>query len=117
MLRLQRGEPCLYMSVEDARSRGIADWNRVEVFNDVGRFCVRVKISPAIRPGMLMHYHAWEDYQYEAGGGHRVVMASPINPLELAGGQPYLTVTAAMRQPGMSDRDTRVEVASAFVFL
>lgn len=110
MLRLQRGEPCLYMSVEDARSRGIGDWDRVEVFNDVGRFRVRVKISSSIRPGMLMHYHAWEDYQYEGGIGHRAVMASPINPLELVGGQPYLTVTAAMRQPGMSDRDTRVEV-------
>ncbi|MBK7252279.1 MAG: molybdopterin-dependent oxidoreductase [Gammaproteobacteria bacterium] len=110
MLRLQRGEPCLYMSVEDARSRGIADWDRVEVFNDVGRFRVRVKISPAMRPGMLMLYHAWEDYQHEGGVGHRVVMASPVNPVELAGGQPYMSATAAMHQPGMSDRDTRVEV-------
>ena len=110
MLRLQRGEPCLYISVEDARARGLADWDRVEVFNDVGRFRVRVKTSPAMRPGMLMHYHAWEDYQYEGGAGHRVVMASPINPLELAGDYPYLTTTGTMRQPGMSDRDTRVEV-------
>lgn len=110
MLRLQRGEPCLYVSVEDARERGINDWDRVEVFNDVGRFQVRVKISPAIRPGMVMIYHAWEDYQHEGGAGHRVVMASPINPLELAGGQPYLTAMSGMRQPGMSDRDTRVEI-------
>lgn len=110
MLRLQRGEPCLYMGVEDASRRGIKDWDRVEVFNDVGRFRVRVKISPAIAPGMLMHYHAFEDYQYEGGVGSRVVMASPINPVELAGGSPYLQTPGHMRQPGMSDRDTRVEV-------
>jgi hypothetical protein len=59
---------------------------------------------------MLMHYHAYEDYQFEGGAGHRVVMASPINPLELTGDYPYLTTTGTMRQPGMSDRDTRVEV-------
>ena len=110
MLRLQRGEPYLFISVEDAKARGLADWDRVEVFNDVGRFRVRVKISPAIPPGMLMHYHAYEDYQFEGGAGHRVVMASPINPLELTGDYPYLTTTGTMRQPGMSDRDTRVEV-------
>ena len=98
------------MSVEDARSRGIGDWDRVEVFNDVGRFRVRVKISPAMRPGMLMHYHAWEDYQYEGGIGSRVVAATPINLLELVGGQAFLTPMASMRQPGMSDRDTRVDV-------
>lgn len=110
MLRLQRGEPCLYMSIEDALKRGIEDWDRVEVFNDVGRFLVRVKISSSLPPGMLMHYHAWEDYQYEGGIGHRAVMASPINPVELASGYPYLSPTMGMRQPGMSDRDTRVEI-------
>lgn len=110
LLRLQRGEPCMYMANSDARERGISEWDRVEVFNDVGSFRVRVKMSPAIPPGMLMLYHAWEDYQHEGGVGHRVVMASPINPIELVGGQPYLTATGAKRQPGMSDRDTRVDV-------
>jgi anaerobic selenocysteine-containing dehydrogenase len=110
MLRLQRGEPCLFMSVEDARERGLSDWDRTEVFNDVGRFVVRVKISAAIRPGLLMHYHGWEDFQYEGGAGYRNVTPSPLNPLEMAGGYPYLAPQGYVRQPGMSDRDTRVEV-------
>jgi nitrate reductase alpha subunit len=110
MLRLQRGEPAIYLSAEDARARGVADWDRVEVSNDIGRFRVRVKISPAIRPGQVVMYHAWEDYQFEGGIGHRNVLATPLNPLSLVGGYPYLDPTFAARQPGMNDRDTRVEI-------
>jgi DMSO reductase family type II enzyme molybdopterin subunit len=110
MLRLQRGQPCLYVSTEDAQVRGLADWDRVEVSNDVGRFRVRVKISPAIRPGQVVMYHAWEDYQFEGGIGHRNVIATPINPLGFVGGYPYLDPMFGVRQPGMSDRDTRVEI-------
>jgi len=110
ILRLQRGEPCLYVSVEDARQRGLDDWDRVEVFNDVGRFVVRVKPSPAIRPGEVVIYHAWEDYQFEGCIGYRNLLPSPINPLELVGGYPFLDPTFMIRQPGMSDRDTRVEM-------
>jgi DMSO reductase family type II enzyme molybdopterin subunit len=110
MLRLQRGEPCLYVAAEDARARGIADWDRIEVRNDVGHFRVRAKVSPAIRPGQVVMYHAWEDYQFEGGIGHRNVIATPINPLGLVGGYPYLAATFGMRQPGMTDRDTRVEI-------
>jgi nitrate reductase alpha subunit len=110
MLRLQRGAPALYVSAEDARARGIADWDRVEVANDVGRFRVRVKVSAAIRPGQVVMYHAWEDYQFEGGIGHRNVLATPLNPLGLVGGYPYLDPTFGARQPGMNDRDTRVEI-------
>ena len=110
MLRLQRGAPALYVSAQDASARGIADWDRVEVANDVGRFLVRVKVSPAIRPGQVVMYHAWEDYQFEGGIGHRNVLATPLNPLGLAGGYPYLDATFGARQPGMNDRDTRVEI-------
>jgi anaerobic selenocysteine-containing dehydrogenase len=110
MLRLQRGAPALYVSAQDARARGIADWDRVEVSNDVGHFRVRVKVSPAIRPGQVVMYHAWEDYQFEGGIGHRNVLATPLNPLGLVGGYPYLDPTFGARQAGMNDRDTRVEI-------
>ncbi len=110
MLRLQRGEPCMYVSQEDARTRGIADWDLVEVFNDVGRFRVHVKPSASIRPGQVVVYHAWEDFQFEGGIGYRNVSPSPINPLELVGGYPFLDPSFMIRQPGMSDRDTRVDM-------
>ena len=110
MLRLQRGEPALYVAAEDARARGISDWDRVEVWNDIGRFRVRVKVSPALRPGQVVMYHAWEDYQFEGGIGHRNVLATPLNPLGLVGGYPYLDPTFGIRHPGMNDRDTRVDI-------
>jgi len=100
----------MYVSVPDARARGIEDGDEVEVFNDVGRFLVQAKLSPAVRPGQVVIYHAWEDYQFEGGIGYRNVVASPINPLELAGGRPFMAPSFAMRHPGMNDRDTRVEI-------
>jgi DMSO reductase family type II enzyme molybdopterin subunit len=110
MLRLQRGEPCMWISVRDAADRGIEDGDRIEVGNDVGRFVTRAKVSAAVRPGQVIMYHAWENYQFEGGMGYRNVQASPINPLELVGNYPYLGPSLAIRQPGGNDRDTRVEI-------
>jgi len=76
----------MWIGTEDARQRGIADGDRIEVYNDVGKFITRATVSPAVRPGYVIMYHAWEDYQFEGGSGHRDVMASPLKPLELAGG-------------------------------
>ncbi len=42
--------------------------------------------------------------------GYRNVIASPLKPLELAGGYPFLNASLAVLQPGGNDRDTRVEI-------
>lgn len=110
LLRLQRGEPCLWISRRDAGERGIGEGNHIEVFNDVGRFVTKARISPALQPGQLILYHAWEDYQFKKWESPRSVMASPLKPLELLGDYPFLKPSMAFMQPGMSDRDTRVEV-------
>jgi len=110
MLRLQRGEPVMWVGVEDAAQRGIRDGDKVEVFNDVGRFRTQVKLSPAVRPGQVIMYHAWENFQFEGGMGYRNVTPSPINPLRLVGDYPSLKPTLATRQPHGNDRDTRVDL-------
>lgn len=109
LLRLQRGEPVLYVSVEDAMRRGIRDGDRVEVFNDVGKFRVHAKVSPAVQPGQTIIYHGWENFQFEGNMGYRNVTPSPIKPLELVGDYPFLKPILLIRQIGMSDRDTRVD--------
>jgi nitrate reductase alpha subunit len=43
LLQLQRGEPLLWLSPQDAQARGIRDGDRVEAFNDVGSFQAQVK--------------------------------------------------------------------------
>ena len=113
MLRLQRGEPVMYMSLADAQARGIADGDLVEVRNDIDAFRIQAKTSPSVRPGQLIIYHAWENYQFAEGKGFQNLIPSPINPVELAGGQYHLRPMSICLQPGQFDRDTRVDVRKA----
>jgi DMSO reductase family type II enzyme molybdopterin subunit len=113
LLALERGVATMFMSPEDAGERGIGDGDSVKVYNDIGEFLVVTKVSPAVRPGQVIIYHAWENHQFEGGIGYRNVIPSPINPAELAGGYLHLRPAPAILQPGQSDRETRVEVVKA----
>lgn len=110
LLRLQRGTPVMYMSTPDAEARGIRDGELVEVRNDIDSFRINVKTSVSVRPGQLIIYHAWENYQFPGGKGFQNLIPSPINPVELAGGEGHLRPYLITSQPYQNDRDTRVEV-------
>jgi DMSO reductase family type II enzyme molybdopterin subunit len=109
-LELERGEPVVFMSTSDAAEREIKDHDLVRLHNDIGEFMIRAKVSPATRPGQVIVYHAWENYQFKGGMGHRNVIPTPMNPVELAGGYGHIQHTPALLQPGHNDRDTRVEI-------
>ncbi|MDP6978364.1 MAG: molybdopterin-dependent oxidoreductase [Myxococcota bacterium] len=111
MLQQQRGEPCMWMSAEDADAREIADGDRVRVHNDIDEFEIMIKRSPSVRPGQLLLYHAWENFQFKNGKGYQNLIPTPLNPVELAGGQFHLRPMILCLQPSHTDRDTRVEVA------
>jgi nitrate reductase alpha subunit len=111
MLRQQRGEPVIFMSVEDAAARGIADGAQVRVWNDLDEFQVMAKVSPAVRKDQLIVYHAWENFQFKNGKGFQNLIPSPLNAVELAGGQYHMRPVALCMQPSHTDRDTHVEVA------
>ena len=110
MLRLQRGTPVMYMSIPDATARGIGDGDLVEVRNDIDSFRVHAKLSPSLRPGQLIIYHAWENYQFPGGKGFQNLIPSPINPIDLAGGEGHIRPFLIHLQPCQTDRDTRVDV-------
>ncbi len=110
MQRLNRGQPYMVISVEDAESRGIADGDWMRAFNDVSEFVVRAKVAPGVQPGSTVMHHAWENYQFPGKGAPRSVSPSPVNPVELAGDHPHLKVGMLEGQPGMFDRDTRIEI-------
>jgi DMSO reductase family type II enzyme molybdopterin subunit len=110
MQRLNRGQPYMLLSTIDAEERGIADGDWMRVFNDVDDFVLRAKVVPGVRPGQTVMHHAWENYQFPGGKGPRNVSPSPINPVELAGDHPHLKVGMLEGQPGMFDRDTRIDV-------
>jgi len=111
MMRLQRGVPVMYMSVEDAAQRGINDGEEVEVKNDLDSFHIHAKVAPSLRPGEVIIYHAWENHQFRDKKGFQNLIPSPMNPVELAGGQFHLRPMFICLQPAQNDRDTRVEVA------
>ncbi len=110
MQQLNRGEPLVLIGTLDAAGRGIADGDRVRVYNDIDSTELMAKISPALRPGQLIVYHAWEPFQFKGRKSHAALTPSPINPIQLAGGHFHLQPRPAFGSPGSTDRATRVEV-------
>jgi complex iron-sulfur molybdoenzyme family reductase subunit alpha len=76
MLRLQRGEPIMYINAKDAAARGVGDNDMVEVFNDVGDFRVRALVTPAMQPGQVHLYHAWENGRSSSTRAERAIPRS-----------------------------------------
>jgi DMSO reductase family type II enzyme molybdopterin subunit len=110
MLRLQRGEPVIWLNLDDAHARGISDHDPVRVRNDQSAFEARAKVSGAIRPGQAHIYHAWEPYQFRTGRSHQALVPSPFKVTQLVGDYGQLHWGYAHYEPNQVDRDTRVEV-------
>ena len=53
------GEPLLDLHPADAASRGIADGDRVRVFNDRGQVELRVRLGDRVRPGLVAMPSGW----------------------------------------------------------
>jgi DMSO reductase family type II enzyme molybdopterin subunit len=111
MLRLQRGEPVIYLNREDARARGIADHDRVRVWNDVGSFEARAIPTGGIRPGQVHIFDGWETFQFPTDATHHTPVPSPIKPTQLALGYGQLRWSFSYYEPNAVDRDTRVDVS------
>jgi DMSO reductase family type II enzyme molybdopterin subunit len=113
LLRLQRGEPVMYMNVEDAKRRGLKDHDRVRVFNDTGTFFIRVKPAPPLPPGQVVVYHAWENHQFTEWMQSQEAVPSPWKPLHVAGGYGHLHYRMFYAAPSHGPRGTTVEVEKA----
>jgi nitrate reductase alpha subunit len=111
MLRLQRGEPVIFINIEDARQRGIGDHDLVRVSNDIGSFVARAMPTGTIHPKQVHIYHAWEPFQFHTGMSHQSVVPSPIKPAQLVGDYGHLKWGVAYYEPNGVDRDTRVNIA------
>jgi DMSO reductase family type II enzyme molybdopterin subunit len=110
LLRLQRGEPVVFLNPADARARGIEDHGLVRVRNDLGAFVARAKLAGAIRPAQAHIFHAWEPYQFRSGTSHQHLAPSPFKATQLVGDYGHLRWGYAHYEPNQTDRDTRVEV-------
>lgn len=110
MLRLQRGVPVAYLSVEDAAARGVQDHALIRLYNDAGDCYVRAKLSPAVQPGQVILYHAWEPYQFQEWRSGQEPVLSPIKPLHLVGEYGQLHYRTGGNAPGYCPRGTAVQV-------
>jgi DMSO reductase family type II enzyme molybdopterin subunit len=110
ILSLQRGEPVAVISVQDAEGRAVRDGDFVEMYNDMGDFRIQVMVSPSVRPGQVIIYHGWENYQFEGFRHFKNVMPSPLNPIHLVGEYGHIRPDAVCFSPGPSDRGSRVEI-------
>lgn len=113
LLRLQRGEPLVYLSERDAAARGIADHSLVRVRNDLGSFVLHARVARYVQPGQIFVYHAWEPYQFRGGRSDHAIIPSPFKPTNLVGDYGHLHWSYAHWEPNQVDRDTRVEVELA----
>ena len=113
MLAMQRGEPIVQLSPQDAAERNVRTGSSVVVYNDVGDCQLSAVVSPAVRPGQAIIYHAWENYQFPAWHHFKSVMGSPLNPIELVGGYGHIRPDVVSLSAGPNDRGTRVEVRCA----
>jgi nitrate reductase alpha subunit len=110
LLRLQRGSPVAYISEADARERGITDHDSIRVYNDVGEFVLRAKVSPAVQPGEVICYHAWEGYQFPGGANQNYVAASPLKPTNMVGDYGHLQYRGAYLSMNNVCKEVAVEV-------
>jgi len=110
MLRLQRGSPVAYMSQVDARARGISDHDRIRVYNDVGEFVLRAKVSPTTQPGEVICYHAWEGYQFPDGAVQNDVSPAPLKPNNMVGDYGHLQYRGAYLSMNNTPKEVAIEV-------
>ncbi len=111
MLRLQRGLPVVYISIADAKRRGIQDNDWVRVFNKEGEAVVKAKLRPGERPGRISMYHGWEKFLGFQKGGWQSLTYIKIKPTQLVGGYGHLKFKLNYWGPTGNNRDIKVEVA------
>ncbi len=90
MLRLQRGEPNIYINPQFAKQRNIKDGDHVRLFNDTGEFFAQAKFYPSLPTNTIMMEHGWEPHQYIQRKPMNNSMATFLQPLELVGGWGHL---------------------------
>jgi dimethylsulfide dehydrogenase subunit alpha/complex iron-sulfur molybdoenzyme family reductase subunit alpha len=105
-----RGEPLAIMAGCDAEKRGICDGDPVEVKNDRGSYCTRVRVSPRVMPGQLIVYNGWEPHMFPGWRGANEVEPGMVKWLHLVSRYGHLRYLPFGWQPVPADRAVFVEV-------
>jgi DMSO reductase family type II enzyme molybdopterin subunit len=107
LLRMQRGEPVMYLNRHDAEKLAIKDGEYGEFYNDYYTMHMRVKYSTMVRPGVAFYFHAWEPHQFPDHKSFKWLIPGLIKPLHVAGGYGQINHGLNKYQPGTAVQDTR----------
>ncbi|SMB22287.1 putative steroid C25 dehydrogenase-like alpha-subunit [Sterolibacterium denitrificans] len=110
MLRLQRGEPLVYLNPTDAAKIGVKDFEYVEIYNNYGSIRMRLKVTAMVRPGVAYYYHAWEPHQFPNHESYKNLIPGIVQPLHYAGGYGHINHALNRFQPGSAVQDTRIGI-------
>lgn len=110
MLRLERGEPLIYLNPRDAEALKIGDHDWAVLENRYGSMRMRVKHSTMVRPKVAYYFHAWEPHQFPEHKSYKFLTPGIINPLHYAGGEPHLGYFFGHFSPGTHVQDTRISI-------
>jgi DMSO reductase family type II enzyme molybdopterin subunit len=113
LMRLQRGEPVVYLNPKDAEQLGIADDGWSEIYNDYGKIFMLVKYSTMVRPGVAYYFHAWEPQQFPNHESYKWLIPGLTNPMHFTGGPRQLNMSINFLQPGTFVQDTRVDIRAS----
>jgi len=111
MLRLQRGEPVVYLNPRDMTEIGVQDGQWVRLENDYGSMRMRAKVSTMVRPKVAYYFHAWEPHQFPEHRSYKFLTPGLMKPLHFAGGEGQLGWFFGHFEPGTHVQDTRVNIA------
>ena len=110
LMRLHRAQPVMHMNDRAAKERGIADGERVRVFNDFSDFEIMVRTSPTVAPTQVVVYF-WENPQFKDWKVYDHLLIGQPKTLHLAGGYEQLRYYLFNGSPGPSnDRGVRVDI-------
>ncbi len=110
LLRMQRGEPVMYLNPGEAEQLGIADHDFAELYNDYGTVTMRIKYSTMVRPGVAYYFHAWEPNQFPNHESYKWLIPGLVNPLHLSGDYYQLQHGINKYEPGTAVQDTRIGI-------
>jgi anaerobic selenocysteine-containing dehydrogenase len=86
-LSVNDATPVLEMNPEDAAARGLSDGNWVKVWNDLGEVFLPLRVTPAVRPGVVCSEKgAW---LRTSPNGQTVSALAPTHKADLAAGACY----------------------------
>lgn len=113
LMRMQRGEPNVYLNPLLASKKHIKDGQMVRVFNNIGEFYAQAKLAPGVPPNAVMMEHGWEAYQFQEQKPLNSVTCTVLQPLELVGGWGHLSFQPFNWNANQSAHESGVDIALA----